>query len=442
MAKYYFIGIKGSGMASLANILLDQGNEVLGSDIEQHIFTEDRLRKRGVEILPYDANNLKEGMIVIKGNSFDEDFEEVKAARALNLELYTYVEMLSKLINELYSVGVSGTHGKTTTTGLVSSILQGSEATGFLIGDGHGELDKDSKNFIVESCEYQDNFLNYTPDIALINNIEMDHVDYFHSQQQYIDSFARFAHNAKKYVVLNGDDQNILKIPKQDNFYYFGENDNNNFQAKNVKYTQDGIEFDFYTDYLQDQKQFVYTFKLKFYGHHMLMNSLAAIAIFMLKTQSTDYALMQDHLNSYEGVDRRFAIIEDGSNVFVDDYAHHPTAINLMIETVKQKYPDKKVVAFFKPDRYSRIFEFGEEIAKALDKADEAYLFEFPETSAKEEGIDIDMTYVLDKMKQGKIIDESDASIALFKGYENTIFLFMSSKNVYDFRDRLIESLK
>ncbi|WP_423364273.1 UDP-N-acetylmuramate--L-alanine ligase [Mycoplasma sp. P36-A1] len=442
MKHYYFIGIKGSGMASLANILLDLGYEVSGSDIDQHIFLEDRLRARGVEILPFSEDNLKDGMIVIKGNAFDNDFSEVKKAKEMNLEMHTYMEMLQKLINEYYSVSIAGTHGKTTTTGLVSSILSANGSTGYLIGDGHGEITKDSENFVVESCEYKDNFLNYTPDIALINNIELDHVDYFHSMKQYIDSFAQFASQAKKYVVLNGDDKNVLEIPKKDNYYYFGENDNNNFQAKNVVLNQQGIKFDLYTDYKRANKEYVYTFNLNLFGHHMMSNALAAIAIYVLRTDEQDYKKMEEQLNLYKGVARRFDVIEQNTNIFVDDYAHHPTAIKLMIETVKIRYPFKRVISFFKPDRYSRIYQFGDEIAKALDLSDEAYLFEFPSTSAKEEGIDINMNYVLEKMNKGVIIDESKDSVERFKDYRNCIFLFMSSKNVYDFRDQVIAITK
>ncbi len=150
---------------------------------------------------------------------------------------------------------------------------------------------------------------------------------------------------------------------------------------------------------------------------------------------------MEKQLNDFKGVARRFQEQIVGSNVFVDDYAHHPTAINLMIETVRQKYPDKKIIAFFKPDRYSRIYEFGKDIALALDNADEAYLFEFPTTSAKEANIDIDISYVKNFMEKGVIINEELSDALRFKGYTNSIFLMMSSKNVYDFAKLLISNV-
>ena len=439
--KYFFVGIKGSGMASLALILHDLGQTISGSDIEQHIFTQDDLETRGISIYAFSKDNIKEDMIVVKGNSFKDDHVEIIRAKELGLTIYTYVEMLQKLIEEHYAICIAGTHGKTTTTGLVETILTGKESTGYLIGDGHGRLSSDALNFVVESCEYQDNYHNYFPNIALINNIELDHVDYFHSLEQYIESFAKFASQAKDYVVLNGDDDNCLKIERENNYYYFGLKDHNNFQAKNIEFSEEGISFDLYSDFCCDEKKFCYHFNLNFYGEHMLMNALAAISIYALKQIDSDFVYMEKQLNSFAGVARRFEIIEKDTNVFVDDYAHHPTAINLMIDTVKQKYPTKKVIAFFKPDRYSRIYEFGKEIANALSRADEAYLFEFPTTSAKEPGIDIDMTYVLQYLAGGKIIEEDESSLKLFKGYQNCIFLFMSSKNVYDFEQELIKSI-
>lgn len=440
--KYFLIGIKGSGMASLAQILLDLNHEVSGSDIEAHIFTQDALEKRGIEIFPFNEANIQPGMTIIKGNSFNEEHPEVKKAKELNLTIITYLEMVSDLMKQHYGISIAGTHGKTTTTGLVTKLLEGKEATGYLIGDGHGMFGTDSQNFVVESCEYQDNYLAFHPEIALINNIELDHVDYFKSMEQYINSFNSFALQAKKYAVLNGDDKNIKVIEKKDNYYYFGLSDDCNIQAKNIVFDEDGMSFDLYSDINKiHKKEFCYHFQLNLYGKHMLYNVLAAIGIYLLKDIDQDYSYLEKQLNNFSGVARRFEEKVVGSNVFIDDYAHHPTAIKLMIETVRQKYPEHKVIAFFKPDRYSRIYEFGHQIALALDQADEAYLFNFPTTSAKEAGIDIDISYVKNFMKKGIIINEELNDALRFKGYTNSIFLMMSSKNVYDFAKLLITNV-
>lgn len=437
--KYFLIGIKGSGMASLAQLLADLGNEVMGSDIDYHIFTQDILEKRSIKIFNFNKDNIKEDMIIVKGNTFNEDHEEVKQARALNLKVYTYPQMVSQLIDMYFSICIAGTHGKTTTTGLITKLLQDKEATSYLIGNGHAHIVDDSKNIVVESCEYKDNYLNYKPDIALINNIDLDHVDYFKSLDQYIKSFETFASQAKKYVILNGFDENVRKIEKKDNYYYFGLNDDDNFQAKNIVFDEDGLSFDFYTDFNEHNvKEFAYHFQIHVYGKHMLYNILAALGIYLLKGIDKDYKYLEKQLNSFEGVERRFQETFVKNNIFIDDYAHHPTAIKLTIEAVRQKYPDKKIVALFKPDRYSRILEFGDAFGHALDLADEAYLFEFPQNAIKEDNIDIDASYLKKLMKNGDIIGEGIEDALRFKDYENTVFLTMSTKNVYDFAKLII----
>lgn len=433
---YFFVGIKGSGMASLASIIKSHNHNVSGSDIEQHIFTQDILDAHDIKYYPFDKNNITQNQIIIKGNSFDNQHPEIKKALELGLEVKTYLELVNDLMQDYYTICIAGTHGKTTTTGMVECVFNQKEKTGFLIGDGHGYLEKDAFNFIVESCEYQDNFLKFHPQVVLINNIELDHVDYFHSLEQYIDSFKKFALQASDFVVLNGDDKNILEIEKQANFHYFGLEDHNEFQAKNINFNQEGVVFDLYV-----KNDFKYHFKLNLFGEHMLMNALACISIYCLKTNDYDYQYLEERLNDFKGVSRRFEIVEQDSNIFIDDYAHHPTAIKLMIETTRQKYPDKKVVAFFKPDRYSRIAQFKQEIIEALNTADEVYLFDFPLTSKKEEGIEIKMSDLLPGLDNGYLIDESMESIKRFKDYENTSFLLMSSKNVYDFKEDLRKSL-
>lgn len=440
--KYFLIGIKGSGMASLAHILLDQGHEVTGSDIKQHIFTQDSLEKRNVKIYPFDEKNIKPGMSVVVGNSFDNDHPEVKKAHELKLETTKYVDMLQQLMAEKYSISIAGTHGKTTTTGLVSEVLNEFEPTGYLIGDGHGRLCDDMNTFVVESCEYKDNYLNYYPNIALINNIELDHVDYFKSMDQYLASFKNFAKQAKDCVILNGDDKNVLSLPKEDNYYYFGINENNDFTAKNVDFHDDGITFDFYTNYYDGEMKKYYTFKVNLFGPHMLLNTLAVIAITIVKEDTKDFAKIEKGLNSFVGVSRRFEIDEVNDLVFIDDYAHHPTAISLMIDSARQKYPDKKIVAFFKPDRYSRIAKFYNEIAQSLNKADEVYLFDFPANTPKEDGIDISMNDILKLLDNGQIIKEDQASAKALAKYHDSVFLMMSSKNVYDFKKMIIDDIK
>ncbi|MBQ1567901.1 MAG: UDP-N-acetylmuramate--alanine ligase, partial [Erysipelotrichaceae bacterium] len=175
---YYFIGIKGTGMASLAVMLHDLGNEVCGSDQPKHFFTEDELVKRNITILPFDENNIKPEYTVIIGNAFLEDFPEVIRARKL-CRCYRYHEFLGELMKNYKSISICGSHGKTTTTTMAKTVVGRFKNTGYLIGDGEGYLSKDSEYLCVESDEFRRHFISYYPEYAIITNIEIDHVDYF-----------------------------------------------------------------------------------------------------------------------------------------------------------------------------------------------------------------------------------------------------------------------
>ena len=174
---YYFIGIKGTGMSALAVILKQLGNEVAGSDIDKHFFTESELIKNNISIYSYNDSNIKNNMTIIKGASIREDNIELKKARELNLEILEYNEMVGKLTEQFKTICIAGCHGKTTTTNMFSKALN-NRGVAYLIGDGTGHATKEDKYFALESCEYKRHFLLYHPYYAVITNIDLDHVDY------------------------------------------------------------------------------------------------------------------------------------------------------------------------------------------------------------------------------------------------------------------------
>ncbi len=191
MTVYHFIGIKGSGMSPLAQILHDMKYKVQGSDVENYIFTQEGLERREIPIFKFDKNNIQSGQVIIVGNSFPDTHEEVKRAKELNLPIYRYHHFLGEFIQNFRntSIGVAGTHGKTSTTGLLSHVLQLYKKTSFLIGDGSGNGSKDSEYFVFESCEYRRHFLSYYPSYTIITNIDFDHPDYFRDLQDVFDAF-------------------------------------------------------------------------------------------------------------------------------------------------------------------------------------------------------------------------------------------------------------
>ena len=183
---YYFIGIKGSGMAPLAEILHELGNDVCGSDIDKYIFIEEELKKRNIPIYSFDANNIKDGYTVIIGNAFSDDHVEVKAALANpTVKCYRYFEFLGKFMENFISISIAGTHGKTTTTSMLSNITLSANLDPTILVGGdvdaiHGNFKiGESEYFVTEACEYKASFLKFFPYIGIILNIDADHLDYY-----------------------------------------------------------------------------------------------------------------------------------------------------------------------------------------------------------------------------------------------------------------------
>src|SRR5699024_8311580 len=164
MTNYHFIGIKGTGMSALAQILHDSGKKVQGSDVDKYFFTQAALEEKGIPILPFSEDNIKEDDIIIAGNAFTDEHIEIKKAREKGVTFYKYHEFLGQWAQNYTSVAVTGSHGKTSTTGLLAHVLEQSYPLSYLIGDGTGNGHEDSDYFVFEACEYKRHFLHYEPD--------------------------------------------------------------------------------------------------------------------------------------------------------------------------------------------------------------------------------------------------------------------------------------
>lgn len=428
--KYYFIGIKGSGMSSLAILLKDKGEEVRGSDVEEYIFTEDELKRKNIEILKFNKNNFNKDSIVIIGHKFiNSDNEEVIKAKKEN-EWYEYNDFLSKFISNYYSIAICGSHGKTSTTSLVAHILNEVDECGYLIGDGTAHITPLSNYFVFEACEHKEHFLKYKPNIILINNIDYDHVDYYKKEEDYINAFYKFSENAKDKVIVNGDDYYLSKVS---NTLKYGIEDYNDVKAKNIEENSEGISYDLYY-----QNNFIKRVKFAFFGHHMVYNTLASISVGLYLNLNIE--TIEKGLNEFKGVKRRFNEFIVDESIYIDDYAHHPSEIRATINAVRQKYPKKTLIAFFKGDRYSRVYTFARQIADALSKANYSYVLPFPSCSVKEEGINIDETYLCLFDNNIKCLNQEE--LIKISRMQNCVYLFMSSKSMKDIRNKIIDLKK
>lgn len=430
---YHFIGIKGSGMSALAQIMKKLGYEVQGSDVEKHFFTQIELDKLGVKILPFNKDNIKENLTIVRGTTFNENNnEEVKKAKELNLKIYDYPEMLGELTKKFETIAICGTHGKTTTTGILSHVLNNSIGCNYLIGDGTGDAKIGNTKFVIEACEYQQHFLNYYPTYTIITNIDLDHVDFYHNIDEIIATFAKFVEQTKKEVIACGDDKNVRKI-KSDKIIYYGLNNDNDICATNIKLNADGSTF----DVIIKNKLFG-TFNLHIYGNHMIQNVLPIIYL------SSCFGLTKEQIetliNSFKGVKRRFTEAVIGSNVVIDDYAHHPNEVRAMINSVRQKYPDKKLITVFQPHTFSRTKEFYKEFIEIFSKVDKAYFTEIYKSREKQEDYpDIKINIITDKIPNSEVITLEDKEV--FKNYTNSVILVMSPNELKVLTDGIKEVL-
>ncbi|MCD8919170.1 UDP-N-acetylmuramate--L-alanine ligase [Staphylococcus gallinarum] len=431
MTHYHFVGIKGAGMSSLAQIMHDLGNEVQGSDIKNYVFTEVALKNNGIEILPFDAKNIKEDMIVVQGNAFPDTHEEVVRAHELKLDVIRYHDFLGHVISQYTSVAVTGAHGKTSTTGLLSHVMNGDKKTSFLIGDGTGLGIPESDYFAFEACEYRRHFLSYHPDYAIMTNIDFDHPDYFKDIHDVIDAFQEMARNVKKGIIAWGGDEHLRDIKADVPVYYYGFSKDDNVYADNVQISPKGTQFDVYVE-----NKYYDTFLSPQFGDHNILNALAVITISYL--ENLNVANIKEALETFGGVKRRFNETKVGNQVLVDDYAHHPREISATIETARKKYPDKEVIAVFQPHTFSRTKAFLDEFAECLNTADHTFLCEIF-GSIRENSGNLTIQDLVDRIDGAKLIDEE--SVNALEQYNNAVILFMGAGDIQKIQRAYMENV-
>ena len=430
MSKYHFIGIKGSGMSSLAQIAYDMGHEVQGSDEETYFFTQEKLEQRNIPMYGYSAENIKEGFEVILGNAFDETHIEYRAAKDLSLKIYTYAQFLGKLLDEIPSIAVTGAHGKTTTSTMVSNIFKHNFVTSYLIGDGTGHGEKNSDYIVAEACEYYRHFLAYHPNYAIVTNIDFDHPDYFNDEHDMFDAFQSFVNQVKDTIVICGDDRLASQLkPSTAKVVTYGFNEGNDYQIKNVKTTSENSEFDVYKN-----SELLGTFTMAVFGLHDISNATSAIALADICGLSTDE--IQQSLGSYHHAERRFTEHKVGTNIVVDDYAHHPSEIKATIDSARRKYSDKQIIAIFQPHTYTRTAKFLNEFAESLLTADKVFLCPiFASVREKEKIVGIED---LQKVTPGSEIIYGEENFDKLN-FDNSVILFMGAGNINKLCNKFVE---
>lgn len=431
MTIYHFVGIKGTGMSALAQVLNDMGYAVQGSDVDKHFFTQVALENAGIKILPFQKENIKPGMTVIAGNAFPDTHEEIQEAMRLGLPVIRYHRFLGEFLQNFTSIAVSGAHGKTSTTGLLAHVMEGAKPTSFLIGDGTGKGIRGAEYFVFEACEYRRHFLSYFPDYSIMTNIDFDHPDYFSNIDDVFSAFQAMALQVKKGIIAWGDDERLQKIQAKVPVLFYGFGEDNDYQAKNIVTTPNGTSFDVFI-----RNTFYDQFLIPSFGDHNVLNALAVIAL--CQYEHMDVEILKKQLMTFQGVKRRFSEKKFGTQILIDDYAHHPTEIKATITAAKTKYPDKQLVVVFQPHTFSRTQAFLGGFAESLGLADKVYLCDIF-GSARENHGNLSIHDLQDKIAGSEILSEENTS--MLKQYDNGVILFMGAGDIQKFEEAYTSQL-
>ncbi|OCA92218.1 UDP-N-acetylmuramate--L-alanine ligase [Pseudobacillus wudalianchiensis] len=424
MTTYHFVGIKGSGMSALAQVLHDQGEQVQGSDVDKSFFTQKALEEAGIPILPFRADNIQPGMTVIAGNAFPDDHEEIQRANELQLPVIRYHRFLGDFMQSFTSIAVTGAHGKTSTTGLLAHVISGAKPTSFLIGDGTGKGEKEAEYFPFEACEYRRHFLSYAPDYAIMTNIDFDHPDYFSDVEDVFSAFQEMALKVKKGIFACGDDEHLQRIHAKVPVVFYGFAEENDFQARNIQHDSSGTTFDVFV-----RHTFYASFKIPTFGDHNILNALAVIAL--CQYEEIDTEIVKERLLTFGGVKRRFSEKTIGTQVLIDDYAHHPTEIKATINSARQKYQDREIVVIFQPHTFSRTQTFLDDFAESLSGADSVYLCDIFGSAREHQG-QLTIEDLQKRVPGSVLLKEGDTS-SLSK-HKDGVLIFMGAGDIQKFQ--------
>ena len=370
--NYFLVGIGGAGMSAIALVLNGMGHTVAGSDIKESRYTTS-LKKEGIKIyVGHDATNITDADIVVYSAAIPEKNIEILEAKSKNIPIHSRADILSWILNKSKGIAIAGTHGKTTTTSMVSMMLRGLDMDPTIIVGGElNELGSNAiygkSDFVIaEACESDGSFLKYNPFISVVTNIEEDHFDYYKDMDELEKSFFKFISNTREegWIIINGDeiDKSRIRDMGKKNIITFGLDKGNDITASNIKYSNLGSYYD-----LGIGKG---TFKvhLNVPGLHNIKNSLAAFCV--CHAIGLDLLKAAEILTYFTGVKRRFEKRgEKKGAIIFDDYAHHPSEVKATLEAASEEKM-KRIITVFQPHRYSRLAHLKNEFSLCFDETD------------------------------------------------------------------------
>lgn len=458
--KIHFIGIGGIGLSAIAKLMHAQGKNVSGSDAISSEIT-DELKKSGIEIfIGQKAENLADNteLVIYTLAIPASNTERIKAEKA-GMRMLTYPEALAVLFNEKYGIAICGTHGKSSTTSMTSLVLSDagldpSVVVGSKVLEFGGNLRiGQSRYFVIEACEYERAFLEYYPKMIMLNNIELDHTDYYKDIEDYRSAFEQFIGHLPEggVLIVNGDDQNNLKPADRNasdhkiKIIKFGFGKNNDIKGFDLKFEAGQTKFKVsFPDRDTDE------FTIKIPGRFNVYNALAAIATG--SHLGIDTERIKKTLAGFGGIWRRFEVKGEYKNTLVvSDYAHHPTAVKSTIEAAKEFYPGKRIMAVFQPHQHNRTKMLYQDFLKSFNAADVLILVEIFDVAGREDKKDQDVSsrkmaedikkinkklapdifYAANPAEAKKLINE--------KTKPGDVLLIMGAGDIYKIADELVK---
>lgn len=395
--KLHLVGIGGSGMSGIAEVLFYMGFEISGSDIRKTEITE-RLEKMGCKIYyGHSPANVRGAHLVIVSSAIGEENPEVKEAKRLKIPVIKRLEMLAELTRFKYSICISGAHGKGTTTSMIGKIMEKAKLEptiivgGILKGTGTGGFLGKGDFLVAEVDESDKYFLKLFPAIAVITNIDREHLDTYKNLKNIKKAFKEFISKVPFYgcVVINGEDRNLKDVVKGTSrkIITFGISKGCDIHPENLNMDINGSSF--IISYNGEKNEI----KINLPGKHNVMNALAAIAV--AYELEIPMWIVKDALSEFRGIKRRFEFKGEKKGItWLDDYAHHPTEIKEVLETVKKFWRKGKIIAVFQPHRYTRTYYLYKEFAKPLSIADVVFILPiYPADEKPLKGVKSDLIF-------------------------------------------------
>lgn len=421
----HFVGIGGISMSGLAEILLTNNHKVSGSDSKDSKIVK-RLRDLGAEVfIGHKQDNISEDFdLIVYTDAISTDNIELLEAKNRGIDIIDRATFLGALMkNYTDSIAVSGTHGKTTTTSMLSSILNNTDINPTILLGGQleeigGNVRLGSRECILtEACEYKGNILKYFPSIAIILNIDEDHLDFFKSMDHIVETFASYSENLKEedYLIINNDDINkdIIINRTKGKVVTFGIDTISNFSARNISYDNNSTKFDLYID-----NNYKSSIKVNLIGKHNVYNILASIAASSI--YGVNINTIRENLANYSGVQRRLEFKGYYKNVkILDDYAHHPTEIKVTLDAIR-KSTEGRIFCVFQPHTFTRTQKLFNSFSSAF--------------------INADIAIITDIYAARELDDGSVHSKDLVNAIKNTKAIYLNSFE--DIKNYLIDNLK